>query len=103
MRLQLAQMFVLAAREFDMEVELREPYSGRNFNKATAGVTFYGVPDMLRLCAFLGANFKSLVRQVNEHFRQGEDAVPMGWTLEDMIEDLGEIRFDSMGHGRIAY
>lgn len=102
MRLQLAQMFVLAAREFDMEVELREPYSGRNFNKATAGVTFYGVPDMLRLCAFLGANFKSLVRQVNEHFGKDE-AVPMGFTLEDMIEELGEIRFDSMGHGRIAY
>jgi len=62
------------------------------------------VSDMLRLGAFLGANFKSLVRQVNEHFRKDEDTVPMGWTVDDMIEDLGEIRFDSMGRSsQVAY
>jgi len=83
----LAAALVKAGLEDGMEIELVSDYSGRGmFGKATAAVNCDGHSTLRRAIAYVAANCEP-----------GSDEA------EEVIEEAGKLRIDSLGMGIVVY
>jgi hypothetical protein len=88
MEAKFAKMIVDNAMNCDVELELREDYSGRGmYGNSCAGIV--GDPSDIMLCVAMTA------------FDMGED--PEDEDFEDFCDDIRTLRSDNMGRDMIYY
>lgn len=72
-----------------MDVGMRPDYSGRGmYGSQTAAITCDSLGDFIKCVAYAGS---MLEQEENE------------LTVDDFVEDVGNVRIDQFGHGHVFY